>query len=94
MPVSIENRFDAVGGATRSDNKLRKLANESGLLMLEQAFVEQLQALYDEEETEENGGGLYRELIPFWVTAALESSPELGIGDEIYNELSRKLGTV
>jgi hypothetical protein len=74
------------------DKKLREVANESGLLMLEEAFTQQLQALFD-EESEESGGGYYRDFIPFLVQAAFKDSPEYGLGDEIYNELSRKLGT-
>lgn len=76
---------------TGSDERtLRRLSNESGLLMLEQGFTEQLQALYDEEDTE-NGGGYYREFIPFFVQQALKGSEKLGVGDEIYKELAQKL---
>lgn len=74
------------------EKKLREVANESGLLMLEEAFIQQLQALYDEENDEDSAGGYYRELIPFLVQEAFKGSPECGLGDEIYKELSKKLG--
>lgn len=77
---------------TSDESRLRKLADESGLLMLEQTFVEQLQAVFDEEsEDGESSEGYYRELIPMMVTEALKHSPELGIGKEIYKELAQKL---
>lgn len=75
------------------DKKLREVANESGLLMLEEAFTQQLQALYDQENDEDSAGGYYRELIPLLVQESFKGSPECGLGDEIYNELSKKLGT-
>lgn len=77
-----------------NDQKLRDVANESGLLMLENVFTQQLQALCDEEGDEDNAGGYYRELVPLLVEAVFKGSPECGFGKEIYEELSRKLGTV
>jgi hypothetical protein len=75
-----------------SDSRqIKALSNESGLLLLEQAFTDQLQALFDEESSEDSGGGYYRELIPFLVQEAFKTSPELGVGHEIYKELSEKL---
>lgn len=79
-------------GQQGDETRLRKLANESGLLMLEQAFTEQLQAAFEEEaESEDGDGGYYRELIPLMVTEVLKNSPNLGIGKEIYKELVQKL---
>jgi hypothetical protein len=75
------------------DKKLREVANESGLLMLEEAFTQQLQSLYDDENDEDSAGGYYRDFIPFLVQEAFKESPEYGLGNEIYNELSKKLGT-
>jgi hypothetical protein len=73
------------------DQKLRDVANQSGLLMLEETFTQQLQALYDEESEEGSAGGYYRELIPFLVQEVFKGSPEYGFGKEIYEELSKKL---
>ena len=75
-----------------NDQKLQEVANESGLLMLEDAFTQQLQALYDEEGEEDSAGGYYRELIPYMVEAVFKGSPEYGFGKEIYEELSKKVG--
>lgn len=75
---------------TADERKLRGLANQSGLLLIEESFTQQLQTLYD-EENEEDGGGYYRELIPYLVQSVFEKAPEIGFGNEIYNELSNKL---
>lgn len=77
-----------------SDQKLREVANESGLLILEDAFTKQLQALCDEEQDEDNADGYYRELIPYLVESVFKGSPEFGLGKEIYEELHKKLGMV
>lgn len=74
------------------DKKLREVANESGLLMLEESFTQQLQALYDDETEEDGACGIYRELIPVLVERVFKGSPEYGLGNEIYDELSKKLG--
>jgi hypothetical protein len=75
---------------TADERKLRDLSNQSGLLLIEETFTQQLQTLYD-EEVEEEGGGYYRELIPYLVQAVFEKAPEVGFGKEIYNELVNKL---
>jgi|GEM_PF-2287982 len=91
MSFSVESSLLRVGQQSDED-RLRKLANESGLLMLEQTFTEQLQAAFEEEaENGDEDEGYYRELIPLLVTEALKDSPKLGIGDEIYKELAQKL---
>lgn len=90
MSIHANGTLKASLPKTADERKLRDLANESGLLLIEESFTQQLQALYD-EETQEDGGGYYRELIPYLVQAVFEKSPEVGFGNEIYEELSKKL---
>lgn len=92
MNISINNGVIKGLPKESNDQKLRDVANESGLLMLEDAFTQQLQALYDEEGEEDSAGGYYRELIPYLVEAVFKDSPECGLGKEIYEELRKKVG--
>ena len=92
MSISINNGVITGLPKGSNDQKLRDVANESGLLMLEDAFTQQLQALYDEEGDEDTACGYYRELIPFLVEAVFKKAPECGLGKEIYEELSKKVG--
>lgn len=93
--MSIQINNGGITGLSKgsNDQRLQDVANESGLLMLQDAFTQQLQALHDEEGDEDNAGGYYRELIPYMVEAVFKGSPEYGFGKEIYKELSQKLGT-
>ncbi|MDP3936433.1 MAG: hypothetical protein Q8Q56_05585 [Alphaproteobacteria bacterium] len=93
MSISLNNGVITGLPKGSNDQKLRDVANKSGLLMLEEAFTQQLQALYDEEGKEDSAGGYYRELIPYLVEAVFKDSPECGLGKEIYEELSKKVGT-
>jgi hypothetical protein len=90
MRISTPGALQLNVPKTSDERKLRELANQSGLLMIEECFTQQLQSLYD-EEVEDKGGGYYRELIPFLVQAVFEKAPEVGFGKEIYDELSKKL---
>lgn len=67
--------------------KMQQTANQSGLLMLEQAFAEQLQTLYDDEENEYGAGGYAKELVPLLVESAFKGSAHLGLGNEILKEM-------
>jgi hypothetical protein len=92
MNISINNGVITGIPKGPNDQKLKDVADKSGLLMLEDAFTQQLQALYDEAEQEDSAGGYYRELIPYLVEAVFKGSPECGFGKEIYEELSKKVG--
>lgn len=72
--------------------KMKATADESGLLMLEQAFTDQLQGLYDDEDDDfsEYGGGFARELMPILAQEALRGSPHLGVGKEILKDMMSK----
>lgn len=87
MVFSINNMNAA---ASKDTQELKRVSDKAGLMMLEHAFIDQLQALYD-DETAEDGGGLYRDLIPFMVEDVFKGAPHLGVGNDIYKELSRNL---
>jgi hypothetical protein len=92
MTISLQNDFKlrAQEFDLLKQSRLKETANKSGMLMLEHAFSEQLQALYDDEESEFGSSGYCRELMPMLVEEALKSSPHLGVGKEVFQELLYK----